>query len=197
MKYYISDLHLFHFNSIMFDKRKFDTLDEMHNTIVNNWNNTITNSDEVYVLGDIAMGKPREELINLIANLKGHKYLIVGNHDKISDYRYTKLFEKVIGYLEITDNINGKAYKVVLSHYPIMMWNGQHRGAIHLYGHVHNSVEDNLYKEYLKQLNNSKVFIEDNTQALAINVGCMQPYMDYTPRTLKELISLDTTKQIC
>lgn len=37
--------------------------------------------------------------------------------------------------------MKGKNYKVVLSHYPIMMWNGQHRGSILLYGHTHQTVE--------------------------------------------------------
>ena len=33
MNYYISDLHLFHENSIRFDERPFGSLDEMHDTI--------------------------------------------------------------------------------------------------------------------------------------------------------------------
>ena len=32
MNYYISDLHLFHENSIKFDERPFGSLDEMHET---------------------------------------------------------------------------------------------------------------------------------------------------------------------
>ena len=38
MNYYISDLHLFHENSIKFDERPFDSLDEMHETIKKRWN---------------------------------------------------------------------------------------------------------------------------------------------------------------
>lgn len=41
MNYYISDLHLFHENSIKFDERPFDSLDEMHETIKKRWNSKI------------------------------------------------------------------------------------------------------------------------------------------------------------
>ena len=37
MKYYISDLHLFHENAIAFDLRPFASLQEMHDTILKNW----------------------------------------------------------------------------------------------------------------------------------------------------------------
>lgn len=33
MKYYISDLHLFHENAIRFDQRPFESVQQMHDTI--------------------------------------------------------------------------------------------------------------------------------------------------------------------
>ena len=45
MKYYISDLHLFHENAIEFDHRPFTSLQEMHDTILKNWNERVTNGD--------------------------------------------------------------------------------------------------------------------------------------------------------
>ena len=45
--YYISDLHLFHKNvtdeGSNFDGRPFKTLEEMHKTIKENWNNITAN----------------------------------------------------------------------------------------------------------------------------------------------------------
>ena len=49
MNYYISDLHLFHENSIKFDERPFDSLNEMHETIKKRWNSKITNGDRVVI----------------------------------------------------------------------------------------------------------------------------------------------------
>ena len=42
--------------------------------------------------------------------------------------RYKNVFEEIYDYKEITDYVDQDAYKLVLSHYPILMWNGQHRG---------------------------------------------------------------------
>ena len=71
MKYYISDLHLFHENSIAFDHRPFASLQEMHDTILKNWNDRVTNGDMVYILGDVSMRGKKEELIAFVAQLKG------------------------------------------------------------------------------------------------------------------------------
>lgn len=72
----------------------------------------------------------RQKLIELVAKLKGRKVLIKGNHDDVSDYRYKQLFAEVCDYKEISDSFKGQSVKLVLSHYPILMWNGQHRGTI-------------------------------------------------------------------
>lgn len=53
--------------------------------------------------------------------------------------------------------------------------------------------EDDLFQESIKTLNNyfkaeTDLGRTDCPQCLAINVGCMFPYMNYTPRTLKELL---------
>lgn len=38
-----------------FDNCPFETLEEMHRTIKENWNARISNGDNVYILGDVAM----------------------------------------------------------------------------------------------------------------------------------------------
>lgn len=76
MNYYISDLHLFHEASIRFDNRPFGSLDEMHESVVSRWNNKVNNGDIVYILGDMSMRGRKEELISLVATLKGKKSLL-------------------------------------------------------------------------------------------------------------------------
>lgn len=156
MKYYISDLHLFHKNVTgegnNFDNRPFDTLEEMHKYIKEKWNRKITNGDTVYILGDVALRGINTKLIALVAQLRGNKILIKGNHDDVRDLRYSNLFDEIVEYKEVTDTLNKQTVKLVLSHYPILMWKGQHRGTIHLYGHVHNTFENEFYQECLKSL---------------------------------------------
>ena len=122
MKYYISDLHLFHENAIAFDPRPFASLQEMHDTILKNWNDRVTNGDMVYILGDVSMRGKKEELIAFVAQLKGRKVLIKGNHDDVSDYRYQQLFHEICDYKEMHDSIGKEHYSLVLSHYPIFSW---------------------------------------------------------------------------
>ena len=193
MKYYISDLHLFHKNVTgegnNSDNRPFDTLEEMHKYIKEKWNRKITNGDTVYILGDVALRGINTKLIVLVAQLKGNKILIKGNHDDVRDLRYSNLFDEIVEHKEVTDTLNKQTVKLVLSHYPILMWKGQHRGTIHLYGHVHNTFENEFYQECLKSLYELNKLKSDNApQISAYNVGAMMSYMNYEPRTLQEIV---------
>lgn len=197
MNYYISDLHLFHKNvtneGSNFDNRPFNTMKEMHDVIKKNWNLKVTNADHVYILGDLAW-KENEDAIELVSTLRGNKHLILGNHDKATDQRYRQLFVEVTNYKEVKDNMDGREYHIVMSHFPLAFWNHQHHyrrdgekhkvWSIHLYGHVHNSVEESCYQEFIKMLN-SKYDIK----CIAKNVGCM--LWNYTPITLKEILHIE------
>lgn len=193
MKYYIGDLHLYNRNQtnegINYDHRPFDTQEEFVKYVLNAWNSKITNGDIVYILGDNAFKGNNEKLIETVSKLKGHKVLIKGNHDDISDYRYAKLFDEICDYKEIIDSADGKSYRLVLSHYPILFWKNQGKD-IHLYAHVHNTYEDDYFQKCIHDMNNSDLFRhkKNGNRVIAINVGCMKEYMNYEPRTLKELL---------
>lgn len=192
--YYISDLHLFCTSQLdnggrNFDGRPYHTLDEMHDDIKNKWNSKVTNGDTVYILGDVSKRGKNDALIAYVATLKGRKVLVKGNHDDLSDYRYKQLFSEVVDYKEITETCCGKNYKIVLSHYPILMWKDQHKGSILLYGHTHNTVEDKFFQQCIQQMNQDpNIHHESDPLFQAINVGCMLSYMNYEPRTLEELL---------
>lgn len=188
MNYYISDLHLFHEASIRFDNRPFASLDEMHKAIVEHWNHKITNGDTVYILGDISLRGKKEELIALVATLKGRKVLIRGNHDDLSDYRYQQLFYEIVDYKEVHDSVGGRNYDLVLSHYPIFSWKNMGRGTYLLYGHTHDNAEDEYYQKCLSQMTKNECRHIQGATPRAINVGCMKPWMGYEPRSLKEIV---------
>ena len=188
MNYYISDLHIGCVN-----KHEGRTL--KHDQILkDNWNAVATNSDTVYVIGDIGRigsNKDNEYLCSILSTLKGHKILIKGNHDDLKDHRITKLFDKIVDREIVTDNNKGKTYKLVIDHFPILIWEHQHKGYIHLYGHVHETDEYDVYKESLALLN--KYFEKrrndgatDCPEAVAYN--CFSGLLNYTPCTINQII---------
>lgn len=191
MNYYISDLHLFHEKSISFDERPFSNCEEMHETIRANWNSKVTNGDKVYILGDISFRGKNEDLIAYISTLKGHKILVKGNHDDVSDYRYQQLFEEICDYKEIHDSADGTNYDLVLCHYPIFSWKRMGKGFILLYGHTHNSQEDVFYQKCLSEMYKNDCRHVYKETVLAYNVGCMKPWINYEPRSLKEIITYE------
>lgn len=189
MNYYISDIHFGCQN-------KYENRTLAHDKLVKeNWNRVVHNNDDVYILGDIGRegnNKDNEYLCEITSTLKGNKHLIQGNHEKLKDNRLKQLFVEIVPYKEITDNFGGLNHNLVLSHYPILMWNGQHKGWIHLYGHVHMTDEWDVYKYSLKYLND---YFKDKTlkgykdcpKAEAYNVAAA--LLGWTPRTLKEIIA--------
>lgn len=52
MYYYISDMHLGHKNVLKFDSRPFESVEEMNETLIANWNVKVTDEDDVWILGD-------------------------------------------------------------------------------------------------------------------------------------------------
>ncbi len=171
MIYYTADLHLGHLGIISMCQRPFRNLEEMHRTIIQNWNTRITPEDEVYIVGDVAYRCQMPDLETYLKQLPGHKHLIIGNHDRhnIKSEQFRAYFESIINYAEIRDQKN----KVILCHYPILEWNGFFHGTYHIYGHIHNS--RNMANQIMEQLPN------------AFNAG-----MDcngFMPRTLAELIA--------
>ena len=175
MKRYISDYHIGHSNALRFDSRPFSSLDEMHERIILNWNNTVNDGDEVYILGDFAW--KNDAGLEVLKQLKGRKYLILGNHDRLNA-ELTGQFVWVKEMEIVRDGEN----QVVLCHYPIAHWINADYGYIHLYGHIHMGRDLRPFKEYAEYMRQRHLPYE------CYNVGCMLPYMNYTPRTLEEII---------
>lgn len=57
MIYYIADILFSHENILKLEHRPFESLDEMNENIINNWNASVSENDTVYVLGDAFWGK--------------------------------------------------------------------------------------------------------------------------------------------
>lgn len=53
MIFFTSDLHLGHENCIRLCNRPFSSIEEMDETLIENWNHKVTGKDTVYILGDL------------------------------------------------------------------------------------------------------------------------------------------------
>lgn len=182
MNYFISDLHFGHKNALSFDNRPFGTIEKHDEYIMNRWNETVGMDDDVYILGDFSWYNATRTL-EIFNELNGFKHLIKGNHDSklLRNRDIQKLFVEILDYKELCLS-DGKT--VVLCHYPIPCFNHHYYGHYHLYGHVHDSFE-------WKMMLNIKYQMEElyDKPCEMYNVGAMIPYINYTPKTLEEILN--------
>lgn len=141
--FFTSDIHLFHVNILKFESvsRPFETLDEMHNVIIERWNDKVAANDEVFILGDVSFGK-LGATVDVLNKLKGTKTLVLGNHDiKLKkEQEFIDCFKG--GVFDLLERkFNGKYY--IMCHYPMLSWNKSHYGSINLFGHLHSSWKGN------------------------------------------------------
>lgn len=119
--------------------RDFDSLDKMNYALVKGINDHVGAEDELWHLGDWSFGgfdnirKFREQIVCQNINLVfgNHDHHIENNKENIRD-----LFKSVQYYKELS--IHG--HKICLLHYAIRVFNKSHKGAIHLYGHSHDTL---------------------------------------------------------
>ena len=137
--FFTSDLHLGH--KMMASKFRVPrlgevTLEEHDQTIVDNYNSVVSKGDLVYWLGDISFHK-RERTAELLDQMNGQKYLILGNHDGEMKPQVIKdRFVTVDKYKEIKVG----EQRIVLFHFPILSWHQVNYGSWHLHGHCHGNL---------------------------------------------------------
>lgn len=144
--FFTSDLHFGHANVIKYSQRPFSSADEMDASLVRNWNDVVTARDTVYIVGDLAL-KRSAQLIELLHALQGRKHLIFGNHDKAirKEPKILELFESVqdLKTVKIQDSdAKDGVQRIVLCHFPMLVWDKSHYGAWHLHGHCHGTLPD-------------------------------------------------------
>lgn len=198
MRYFISDLHFYHESLLTrMDCRGFENCEKMHEYMIERWNQKVRPQDEVVILGDVSMerGKKTSEILE---KLNGRLYLVVGNHDNyLEDRRFDRdRFEWIKDYAVLHENKK----KIVLSHYPVMCYDGQYRRdkegvpkTYMLYGHVHNTRDEILINHYIREARHTLYQETLTIPCQMINCFCM--FSDYTPLTLEEWARTDEKRR--
>ncbi len=81
MRWFTSDTHFGHANIIRYCDRPFYTVDDMNVGIVERHNSLVNPGDDVWWLGDVALGHLADSLA-CVDLCHGQKTLVVGNHDR-------------------------------------------------------------------------------------------------------------------
>ena len=167
MIYFTADMHLGHQGIIKLCNRPFESVDEMDEVLINNWNKKVKKGDTVYVVGDFVWQGC--DLNKYVDKLCGEKILIIGNHDKWADRGlYRNYFKDVKKYEEVS--LNG--HQITLCHYPMLEWKnsrkeGTNRLGYLIYGHIHNKVNP----EY------RFLFKKDNALNAGVDVNNFEPVL--------------------
>lgn len=172
--FFTSDSHFYHLNIIKYCNRPFNSVEQMNDVLICNWNSIVGNDDYIFHLGDIGFcGNDR--LIPILKQLNGHKILIKGNHDiRIQDSVISKFFEHCTQQMIIT--INKKS--ILLNHYPVLCFLQDYQ----LFGHIHSnlySTSNDTERFKLYGLNNQYDVGVDNNNYKPISWDKIKEKLDY------------------
>lgn len=148
--WFTSDHHFFHANILRYCAstrvmnsriQPIQNIEEMHESLIENWNAKIQPNDDVYVLGDFSFGKT-EETKALMDRLNGCLHLVRGNHDHkricgLDRWEWVKDYHE----LKVPDEEMDLDQVIVMFHYPIESWNKRHHGSFMLHGHCHGTLK--------------------------------------------------------
>ena len=163
----ISDTHFSHKGATQFLRadgvtkmRPFDTIEEMDETMIENWNKVVKPTDTVYHIGDVVINR---KAFSLLHRLNGEKVLIKGNHDLFRLKEYTPFFKDIRGS-HVIDNM-------ILTHIPVHP-NSKGRFSGNIHGHLHEK---------------RVMMINDETQIDPWYISACVEHHDYAPVAYEEL----------
>lgn len=137
--WFMSDLHYNHANVIKFNNRPFNSVEEMNTYIETELIEKVGPNDIIFDMGDLFWKTDEDSMKQVIKSASPKEwYKILGNHDNWNVYKVSdigKMFTLISDLLEINVNYQGKNYKLVLCHYPMVSWRDKSRGSLMISGH--------------------------------------------------------------
>jgi calcineurin-like phosphoesterase family protein len=145
--FFTSDTHFDHRNLVEKFKRsdgsparKFNSVEEMNEYIIKQWNSVVRKNDNVWHLGDVSMNPKNLKILN---RLNGRKKLVAGNHDNKNALLYLDYFEDVVGVKVF------KGHSFLCTHIPVHPCNLEYRWKANVHGHMHSNkvLDKNKYPD--------------------------------------------------
>ena len=144
----------------------FSSIEEMEDKIITNWNERIKPNDLVYHLGNFGWDPISSE--SAIIHLHGNINFIGGSYDKhLSEISLVKVGKhRLLPAISEIPDLN-----LVLSHWPLLDWQGKSEGTLHVHAGEKQSNEEGAFRfcsniknwnwqpveyEFLKELTQTK-----------------------------------------
>ncbi len=158
--FFISDTHFGHSNILTFKRkdgspvRSFSSVEEMDETIIENWNKVVRPVDKIYHLGDVVIARRN---LQILERLNGKKRLVRGNHDIFKTKDYLKYFDEIYGVRVFPE------WKIICSHIPVHTSQMEYRFKLNVHGHLHEkTLDDNRYLNVsCERINFTPISIEE------------------------------------
>jgi calcineurin-like phosphoesterase family protein len=141
--FFTADTHFGHAGARALYRRPFPSVAAMDEAMLARWNEVVGPGDEVWHLGDFAVGrKAIDAAAALLARLNGRKHLVIGNNDPPAVSALPE-WASAGHYAEL--EVDGVG--VVLCHYPFRTWRNAARGWVNLHGHSHGRLRPPLTRQ--------------------------------------------------
>jgi calcineurin-like phosphoesterase family protein len=130
--FFTGDTHFGHAGARALYRRPFASVPAMDAAMQARWNAVVGPADEVWHLGDFAIGPGPAAMAALLDGLHGRKHLVTGNNDGPATTGLPG-WASVLTYAELM--LDGRG--LVLCHYAFRTWRNMGRGWLNLHGHSH------------------------------------------------------------
>ena len=121
--------HYYHKNIIRYCDRPFESVEEMHETLIKNHNDNVWANDTVIHCGDFSFGSKERTQKEIISRLDGKHIFLKGDHDKWLGNSGSYMWLK---------HING--HPVIACHYAMKTFWLSHYNSWQVFGHSHGKL---------------------------------------------------------
>lgn len=137
MIYFTADPHFGHPKIIDYCARPFDSVEDMDNALIKAYNFVVKKDDIVFFVGDFSL-KTAEHYAyygSILKRLNGQKHLVLGNHDDLKPFSYTKVGFMSVHTSLLVPSLRIDNREVILMHDPSVVTVDKNK--LWLVGHVH------------------------------------------------------------
>lgn len=192
--WFTADLHLGHRNIIDYCGRPFRDAAAMNRALIDGWNDVVDEDDDVWVLGDFALGKLTETLA-LVTELRGRNMLLTGNHDRCWHGHGRRAEGWTERYLDAGfDEVHQGELEVLVGDVDVLLCHFPYRGD----SHDHDRYREHRPTDRGAWLLHGHVHERWARRDRMINVGVdANPFRPMTEAEIASLILGATSKQVC